>query len=431
MKTIIALSTANACGAIGIIRLSGDDSLKLVKDVFSGFSKEVKPRYMYYGKLETSKTIDDCMCVYFKAPNSYTGEDMVEINCHGSPALIKSIIEYFLEKGAVLAQKGEFTQRAFINGKLDLTQAEGVIDLINSQTQAQSRSAYEQLSGKLYDRINEIQRKIITAIAKIEVSLDYPEEEIEETASNMAEEEINLIKAELLTLANSYETGRIIRDGVKVAIVGKPNVGKSKILNALLGYDRAIVTDIAGTTRDTLSESYEYKGMKFVVTDTAGIRETEDVVEKIGVDMAKTQSKSCDVLLLVTVAGEDFEKIDTTAKVVLVENKIDKFEPKNKDSVKVSALKNEGIECLKEEIYKSATSNITIGECAINNVRHLSAVRESLRYIDESLSAINITTLDLVAGELNNAYRALGKITGVVSSDEIVGEIFSKFCVGK
>ena len=431
MKTIIALSTANACGAIGIIRLSGDDSLKLVKDVFSGFSKEVKPRYMYYGKLETSKAIDDCMCVYFKAPNSYTGEDMVEINCHGSPALIKSIIEYFLEKGAVLAQKGEFTQRAFINGKLDLTQAEGVIDLINSQTQAQSRSAYEQLSGKLYDRINEIQRKIITAIAKIEVSLDYPEEEIEETASNMAEEEINLIKAELLTLANSYETGRIIRDGVKVAIVGKPNVGKSKILNALLGYDRAIVTDIAGTTRDTLSESYEYKGMKFVVTDTAGIRETEDVVEKIGVDMAKTQSKSCDVLLLVTVAGEDFEKIDTTAKVVLVENKIDKFEPKNKDSVKVSALKNEGIECLKEEIYKSATSNITIGECAINNVRHLSAVRESLRYIDESLSAINITTLDLVAGELNNAYRALGKITGVVSSDEIVGEIFSKFCVGK
>lgn len=431
MKTIIALSTPNACGAIGIIRLSGDDCLKIVKAVFSGFKNEVKPRYMYYGKLETEKAVDDCMCVYFKGPSSYTGEDMVEINCHGSPALIKSIIEYFLKNGAVLAQKGEFTQRAFLNGKLDLTQAEGVIDLINSQTQAQSRSAYDQLSGKLYNKINDIQRKIITTIAKIEVSLDYPEEEIEETASSEARKEINGIKTELLSLANSYEGGRIIRDGVKVAIIGKPNVGKSKILNCLLGYDRAIVTDIAGTTRDTLSESYEYNGMKFVVTDTAGIRETEDVVEKIGVDMAKTQSKSCDVLLSVTVAGEEFEKFDTTAKVVLVENKTDLKEPKNKDSVKVSALNGDGIDELKEKIYEVATENISIGECAINNVRHLSAVRESLRYIDEALKAIDLTTLDLVAGELNNAYRALGKITGVVSSDEIVGEIFSKFCVGK
>lgn len=431
MKTIIALSTPNVSGAIGIIRLSGDDCLKMVSSVFSGFKKEVKPRYMYYGKIETTKAIDDCMCVYFKGPNSYTGEDMVEINTHGSPSLIKNIIEYFLENGALLAQKGEFTQRAFLNGKLDLTQAEGVIDLINSQTQAQSRSAYDQLSGKLYNKIEKIQKSIITTIAKIEVSLDYPEEEIEETAANEAEEEINEIKKQLVNLAGSYETGRIIKDGVKVAIIGRPNVGKSKILNRLLGYDRAIVTDIAGTTRDTLSESYEYKGMKFVVTDTAGIRDTDDVVEKIGVDMAKTQSKSCDVLLSVTVAGEEFESFDTTAKVILVENKTDIKKPKNRDSVKISALNGDGIEELKEKIYNSSTSNLSIGECSINNMRHLSAVEESLRYINEALSAIHLTTLDLVAGELNNAYRALGRITGVVSSDEIVGEIFSKFCVGK
>lgn len=431
METIIALSTPPTLSAIAIIRLSGKESLELVKEVFSGFRGEVKPRYMYYGTLDTGKIKDDCMCVYFRSPKSYTGEDMVEINCHGSVAITESIIEYFISKGAVMAERGEFTKRAFVNGKMDLTQSEAVIDLINAQSEAQARSAYSQLSGTLYKRISEIQKRIVTAIAKIEVSLDYPEEEIEETTKDQSRAEIGNIKEELVSLKSTYNSGKILREGVKIAIVGKPNVGKSKLLNSLLGYDRAIVTDIEGTTRDTLSESYQYNGIKFTVVDTAGIRKTDDTVEKIGVSLALKEAKECDILLLMAEAGEEFEKVDSSAKVIYVENKIDKSSPKSAESVKISALTGEGIEKLKKTIYDTACKNVTVGESRINNLRHLNAVERALDNIDRALLNMDFVTLDLISSDLNQAYRALGSITGITSEDEIVGEIFSKFCVGK
>lgn len=432
METIIALSTPPTLSAIAIIRLSGKESLQLVKSVFSGFNKkEVKPRYMYYGTLDTGKVKDDCMCVYFSAPNSYTGEDMVEINCHGSVAITESIIEYFIEKGVSMAQKGEFTKKAFVNGKMDLTQSEAVIDLINAQSEAQARSAYSQLSGTLYNKINQMQKQLVTAIAKIEVSLDYPEEEIEEATKEESESEIRRIKDDILALKNTYNSGKILREGVKIAIVGKPNVGKSKILNSLLGYERAIVTNIEGTTRDTLSESYQYNGIKFTVVDTAGIRKTDDTVEKIGVSLALKEAKECDVMLHIAQAGDEFENIETSAKVIYVENKIDIFEPKRQDSVKVSALNGEGIENLKKAIFDTACKNVSVGESRINNLRHLNAVEQALKNIERALQNLNLVTLDLISSDLNQAYRALGSITGITSEDEIVGEIFSKFCVGK
>ncbi len=432
MDTIIALSTPPTLSAIAIVRLSGKESLQLVKEVFSPFNnKEVKPRYMYYGVLDTGKIKDDCMCVYFRAPSSYTGEDMVEINCHGSVAVTESIIEYFIEKGARMAEKGEFTKKAFVNGKMDLTQSEAVIDLINAQSEAQARSAYSQLTGSLYNRISALQKRIVTAIAKIEVSLDYPEEEIEETTKEESKAEICSIKEEILALKNTYNSGKILREGVKIAIVGKPNVGKSKILNALLGYERAIVTDIEGTTRDTLVESYQYNGIKFIVVDTAGIRKTEDAVEKIGVSLALREAKECDVLLHIAEAGAEFENVETTAKVVYVENKTDKMVAKRDDSVKVSALTGEGIEDLKKRVYDVACKNVTVGESRINNLRHLNAVQTALVNVERALKNLEFVTLDLISSDLNQAYRALGSITGITSEDEIVGEIFSKFCVGK
>lgn len=430
-NTIIALSTANTTCAIAVIRLSGDNAFEIVKKAFSGFGEKTQPRYMYYGTLDAGKVKDDCMCVYFKAPHSYTGEDVVEINCHGSTAIVKGILEYFLKNGAIMAQRGEFTQRAFMNGKLDLTECEGVIDLINAKTEAEARSAYGQLSGLLGRKIEKIQRQIITTIAKIEVALDYPEEDVEDVTENESKQEILSIKDQLVALENGYDGGRIMREGVKVAIIGKPNVGKSKILNSLLGYERAIVTDIEGTTRDTLQESYEYGGMRFTLTDTAGIRETQDVVEQMGVARSKEQAKNCDIVLLVTEAGSQYEKIDTDAKIILVENKTDICSASHPDSVKVSAKTGDGIEELKQTILTVATSNVTLDDGCINNLRHLSCVREAISYVDQTLDAIGNTTLDMVSSELNNAYRALGKITGVISSDEIVGEIFTKFCVGK
>ena len=431
MSTIIALSTPATSGAIAVIRLSGTQSLNLVKKAFSGFKGEVKPRFMYYGTLDAGSVKDDCMCVYFKGPHSYTGEDVVEINCHGSVAIIKGIIEYFLQNGAVSAERGEFTKRAFINGKLDLTECEGVIDLINAQSAAQVKSAYSQLSGALAKRIEEIQRVIIEAIAKIEVSLDYPEEDIEEIATAQAKSNIEKIINALTSLKNGYDGGRILREGVKVSIIGKPNVGKSRILNSLLGYERAIVTDIEGTTRDTLQESYEYNGMKFVITDTAGIRETSDKVEKIGVELSLKQAKSCDIVVLVTEVGGEFENIETDARIIRVENKIDLKNSTRCDTVKVSAKTGEGIDSLKQKIYEVARGEITIEEGCINNTRHLSCVEEALRCASEARDSIDTVTLDVVSSDLNNAYRALGKITGITSSDEIVGEIFTKFCVGK
>lgn len=431
MSTIVAQSTPPTASAIAIIRLSGENALPLVKAVFSGFKEEVKPRYMYYGRLDVGKIRDDCMCVYFKAPHSYTGEDMVEINCHGSVAVCRGIIEYFLSAGAVMAERGEYTRRAFENGKLDLTEAEAVIDLINAQSEAESRSAFEQLGGALSQKIGRLQNDVITLTAKNEAAIDYPEEDVEEMTANVIRGEVTTLIDKLTALKNTYDSGKVLRSGVKVAIVGLPNAGKSMLMNRLLGYERSIVSSVAGTTRDYVEESFLLGDVRFVLTDTAGVREATDAVERMGVQRSMDVINAAD--LIVSVAEPDGQFLCSDDKrAVFVENKRD-IKPGNRAfAVNVSALTGEGVDELKSVLYEKARSLSAGGLGAINNLRHLQAVNEALSAANRALAAIDEgLPPDLIGDDLMCVYRALGSITGITSSDEVIGEIFSRFCVGK
>ena len=431
MSTIVAQSTPPIASAISIIRLSGENALPLVKAVFSGFKGEVKPRFMYFGRLDTGKIRDDCMCAYFRAPHSNTGEDMAEIYCHGSVAVCRGIIEYFLSAGAVMAERGEFTRRAFENGKLDLTESEAVIDLINAQSEAEARSAYEQLGGALSQKIGELQRSVTTLIARNEAAIDYPEEDVEEMTAGIIRDEVVELIDKLTALKNSYDSGKIMRSGVKVAIVGQPNAGKSMLLNRLLGYERSIVSSVAGTTRDYVEESFLLRDIRFVLVDTAGVREADDVVEKMGVKRSLDVINAADIIL--SVAAPDGEFLCRGDKRALfVENKSDLSKGTRGFAVNISALTGDGLEELKSVLYEKARSLSASGMGTINNLRHLQAVENALSAAARALSAIdNRLPPDLIGDDLMCVYRALGSITGITSSDEIVGEIFARFCVGK
>ena len=432
MKTIVAQSTPPIASAIAVIRLSGDQALALTARAFSGFKKEVKPRVAYYGTLDVGTIRDDCLCVYFCAPASYTGEDVVEIYCHGSVAITMAIIEYFIKNGAKQAERGEFTRRAFENGKLDLTESEAVIDLINARSEAEARSAYDQLNGTLSKIITDLQDYVTTTIAKTEAAIDYPEEDVEEFASGQLKSDLLELKERLEALKGTYDAGKIMRDGVRVAIVGKPNAGKSKLMNALLGYERSIVTEIEGTTRDYVEESFNYKDLRFRITDTAGLRETDDVVEKKGVERSFDIAKSADIVLLVKEAGSDSCDVIDAKTVITVENKIDIKSPGASADVCISALTGEGIDLLKERLYDVAKTLTGVGGGCINNVRHLQAVIEAEECLFRALSSLEDgMPLDLISDDVMGVYRALGSITGITGSDKIVGEIFSRFCVGK
>lgn len=431
MSTIVAQSTPSTASAIAIIRLSGEQALPLVKAVFSGFNGEVKPRYMYYGRLDTGKIRDDCMCVYFRAPHSYTGEDMVEINCHGSVAVCRGIIEYFLSAGAVMAQRGEYTRRAFENGKMDLTESEAVIDLINAQSEAEARSAFEQLGGALSAKIGALQKEVTSLIAQTEAAIDYPEEDVEEMTAGAIRGSVVSLIDKLNALKNTYDSGKIMRSGVKVAIVGQPNAGKSMLLNRLLGYERSIVSDVAGTTRDYVEESFLLGDIRFVLVDTAGVRDASDAVEQMGVKRSIDVMNGADIVLSVAAPDGEFLCRDDK-RALFVENKSDLQKGTRSFAVNISALTGEGLENLKSVLYEKALSLSASGLGTINNLRHLQAVTNALSAATRALAAIDdCLPPDLIGDDLMGVYRALGSITGITSSDEIVGEIFSRFCVGK
>lgn len=430
MSTIVAQSTPNTASAIAIIRLSGEEALPLCRKVFSGFKGDEKPRYMYFGRLDTGKICDDCLCVYFKAPNSYTGEDMVEINCHGSVAVTRGIIEYFISAGARMAERGEYTRRAFENGKLDLTESEAVIDLINAESEAEARSAFGQLSGALSGRISDLQKQVTVLIAKTEAAIDYPEEDVEEMTVNSLKDETLQLKNRLEELKNTYDAGKIMRSGVRVAIVGKPNAGKSMLMNRLLGYDRSIVSGTAGTTRDYVEESFLCNDMRFVLVDTAGVRETTDDIERMGVERSVNVIRRADVVLSVAEPGEEFLCGDDK-RSIFVRNKIDIKKECAEGVIGVSALTGDGTDELKNALYEKARS-LTSSAGGINNLRHLQAVEQALKCVNGALDAIEKKLPpDLISDDLMGVYRALGSITGITGSDNIVGEIFSRFCVGK
>lgn len=453
-STIAAISTPIGTGGISIVRLSGKEALNIANKVFkANFKKQnnnnsdqIEPRKLYLGQFITENFKEKCLMVYFKNPNSYTGEDVVEFQCHGGVLIAKGILQTLLQNGAVLAQPGEFTKRAFLNGKLTLDEAEGVMDMINAESESEIRAGYNLLEGSLSKEIRELQDNITDMLAKIEVTLDYPEVDYEEQTASEVLEGLLSVKNKLVNIRNTSTTGMLIKNGTRVLILGKPNVGKSSLLNAMLNYERAIVTNIKGTTRDTIEETYVYNGVKFVLTDTAGVRESYDEVEKIGIEKAKSAINQSDVILLVLDASEDLSKEDKQIinlvkdkNTIVLLNKTDlsqKISEKDlnfKTILKISALNKSGIDTLKQKIYDMVIDEQVLeSNLLITNMRHLEVLDRAINQVNVAIDGINGGySLDLVSIDIKNLWLILGEITGLSNNEEIIDRIFSSFCLGK
>lgn len=450
METIAAISTPPGVGGIGIIRISGDNALNVAKRIFKAKNKsEIKPFTIRFGYVvdENQNALDQVLVSYFKSPKSYTGEDVIEINCHGGNVSTREILELVLKNGARLAEPGEFTKRAFLNGKLDLTQAEAVIELINSKSDKESKASYKQLEGLLGAKIKEIKQGIIDLLVDIEANIDYPEYDIEEVRRERIYNVLSTNVSKLETLEKSFESGKILRDGVSTVIIGKPNVGKSSLLNRLVKEDRAIVTEIAGTTRDTIEEYITIRGIPLKLVDTAGIHETDDIVESIGVNKSKKAIDESELVLLMLdatreLSKEDEELLEATKnknRIILI-NKIDADKKINKDMFKsdkvieMSTKTLAGIEELEEtieEMFNISELNME-NEIVITNVRHKNLIHKAAEEIKNAIISIkNGLPIDMLSIDLQEALQNLGEITGESISEEVVKGIFAKFCVGK
>lgn len=443
--TIVAISTPQGLGAVGIVRLSGDKAFDIADAIFSCRETDKKPNVMYLGTITTAELKDKALCVYFKAPRSFTGEDIVEFQCHGGRVIVENVLSECISKGARLATNGEFSRRAFLNGKMDLTSVEGMADMINAESVAAERLAYSQFKGEIATVTTKLQEKLETVIAYVEASFDYPEEDMPAVNVPEVTDTLKSQRDTLKRLISTYSLGNAVKNGISVAIVGKPNVGKSSLLNAILGFDRAIVTNIAGTTRDVLTSSYNYKGITFNFFDTAGIRETEDTIEKIGVNIAKNTLETADIVLAVfdsseELSLEDEEILKSLDKkhVIVVKNKTDledrlcdKFE--SYDVVNVSAKNNEHIDELKERLYSlSGAGDLLSTESAvISSKRQLIALQEALAAIESALSGIEDNLADCLIIDIRTAWEKYGEITGTTATEHIIDTIFSKLCLGK
>ncbi len=437
--TIVAIATPIGVGGVGVIRLSGPLSLNLLQKIFTPQKEQnFVPRKMVFGKVSFSGVTDDCLAVYFKAPNSFTGEDVVEIQMHGGIRLLEETVKKLLEVGATMAKPGEFSKRAVINGKMDITQAEGLIDMIYADSIKEMQVASSQMRGELYEEIKNIQNEIKDNIAHIEVALDFPEHEETFAEEKLKNELPNIIK-KLQKLTNTSEVGNKIKNGVNVCLVGKPNVGKSSVLNALVGYDRAIVTDIEGTTRDTINEGYTYKNIKFNVTDTAGLRESEDIVEKEGIKRSIKSIENSDFVVFLfdnAKNSAESDKISTynAQNFAKVLNKIDLKSNNNTKNFDlcISAKENVGIEELKELIYQKTINQSLLSEkVIITNLRHEKLLKESIENLQKALNDLQVVSLDCISVPILRAWELLGEITGETANESIIDAIFSKFCLGK
>lgn len=452
MSTIAAISTAPGIGGIGIIRMSGKECFDILDKIFEPVNNTDKKGYtIKYGKIVDNGTIiDEVLVSYFLEPRSYTTEDMCEINSHGGMVVMKQILDLCLKNGAELAEAGEFTKRAFLNGRIDLTQAEAVIDVINSKTDKEARASMNQLEGNLSKRISEIRQDLISGMADIEVSIDYPEYDVEEMTNSQILELLSRNKDRLDKLERTFTNGKILREGVKTAIIGRPNAGKSSLLNLLLNEERAIVTEIEGTTRDTIEEYISLEGIPFKIIDTAGIRETNDTVEKIGVQKAMEIAKKSDLIIAIfdiskRITDEDKKILEILKEknAIIILNKIDItkecvdkeiFEKINKKIIIMSAKTQEGVQELLETMVKMV-SNEEIqsdGELLAINARHKSLISKAKCALEKSIETINLgMPLDVISIYIKNILEELGKITGESVTDDIISEIFSKFCLGK
>ncbi len=443
-KTICAISTPLGNSAINIIRMSGNKSLEIIKKFFSSknldYSK-IEPRKMYLGNFTNGDISEKCLMVFFKGPNSFTGEDIVELQIHGGEFLAKEILNV-LSKECSLASPGEFSKRAFFNGKMSLSEAEGLIDVINAESQEELKSAYSLSTGRFNRQISDFQNDLTNVLAQIEVALDYPEHDEELITVENARNVLRGISEKLGEIIRNSSCGQKIKSGVNVAIVGSPNVGKSSLLNALLGKERAIVSSTAGTTRDTISETILYNGIKFNLTDTAGIRENGDEIENIGIERAKREIEESDVVLFVTDLSRKINKEEKDLllsldkdKTIVVQNKADignEDETLGYETVRISALKEENLEELLQKIYeKTIEKKIDTSKIVLTNLRHVNILKEAKQISDETLEKLDVLTLDVVAFEIKRIWETLGKITGQTENEKIIDQIFSKFCLGK
>ena len=447
--TIAAIATAMTNSGIGIVRISGDQAIEIVQKVYKG--KKLEDHKIHYGYIvDEEETIDEVLVMVMKGPHSFTGEDTVEINCHGGIYVVKRVLETVIKYGARPAEPGEFTKRAFLNGKMDLSQAEAVIDIINSQNEYALKSSVSQLKGNILKVISEIREEIIYHTAFIETALDDPEHISVDGYGEKLKVTVDELLIKLKQLLESTENGRMIKEGIKTVIVGKPNAGKSSLLNALVGEERAIVTDIAGTTRDILEESIRLQGISLNIIDTAGIRNTEDVVEKIGVDKAKLHANDADLIIYVVDASceldqNDYDIIEMIRhkKVLVLLNKSDLTTIITKDMIKqmldkpvlqISAKEEQGIKEL-EETIKTMFFHGEVSfndEVYITNIRLKTAISDAYQSLQKVLVSIeNDMPEDFYSIDLLDAYESLGSITGETIGEDLVNEIFSKFCMGK
>lgn len=440
--TIAAIATPVGVGGVGVVRISGEAAERVLKKVFRSKNEKYENRKMYFGVFCGKGFRDSCLAVLFRAPHSYTGEDVAEIHCHGGRTLVHAVLESVLAQGVRLADKGEFTKRAFLNGKLSLSESEGIIEMIHAESRAEINASYHLMTGELTRKVKEIQDGLTDLIASLEAALDYPEEEFDAVNT---EREVRAADSRLQTLLKTYASGKLIKDGVGVVLAGAPNAGKSSLLNALLSYDRAIVTEIAGTTRDAISESVEIDGMRFRLTDTAGIRESRDPIEKLGVQRSRQAIAEADLILYVLdtdAQNDDSEEILpllAEKKVIAVYNKNDRKDFKKKPpkqlrteyEMQVSAKTGDGIGALKAlmaEIVKRDL--ISQNGLILTNERHVNALERAERLLS-GLLADPAATPDIAVMELTSAWQILGEITGTTASEEIVDAVFSKFCLGK
>ena len=436
--------------------MSGEKSFEILEKIFVPKTKEalgeIKGYTIKYGHIvEKDNIVDEVLVSYFKAPKSYTTENMCEINSHGGNIIIKKILELCLQNGAELAEPGEFTKRAFLNGRIDLVQAESVIEVINAKSQKEAKTGIEQLEGRLSAQIKEIKQNILDTLVNIEVSIDYPEYDIEETQNTEVLEMLDLVENKLKRLENSFDNGKIIKDGIKTAIIGKPNAGKSSLLNAILNENRAIVTEYEGTTRDTIEEMVTINGIPINLIDTAGIRDTDNVVEQIGITKSREMAENADLLIAIFDSSKDLDKDDLeilelikNKKSIILLNKIDleskileddeRLKSATKNIIKISALNKIGLEELENKITELFNLNeINVNdELMITNIRHKNLITKSIGGVQDARMALNQKMpLDIVTIFIKNIIGCMDEITGEVASEDIINEIFSKFCLGK
>ena len=456
--TIAAIATAYGEGGIGIIRISGKESIQILNRIFVSVGlkdvESIVDRRLYYGHIinpNTNQMVDEVLSVYMKGPKTYTTEDVVEIYCHGSVVSLRNTLSLVLSNGARLAEKGEFTKRAFLNGRLDLSQAEAVIDLVRAKTDKSFQVALNQMEGALSESVKQLRTLLTDLLVTITVNLDYPDEDIEEITYEELIKSISMINDDIGKLLSTADTGRMIREGLKIAIIGKPNVGKSSLMNALLRESRAIVTEIPGTTRDTIEESIQIKDIPIILTDTAGIRETEDQIERIGIEKSKESFNRADLIILILdsskpLSNEDLEIIGyiENRKSIVLLNKIDLDKKVQKDEIKSkmpnafiidAAVKNNiGIEDLEQKIASLVYGGQVSQEesLLVTNVRHKELLEKAASSVRDALNmAKKREALDFIEVDIRSAWTLLGEIIGETVTDDIIEQVFERFCLGK